>query len=443
MLGINRKLEQLEKEGKIIKVGLVGAGQMGRGMVSQIENMNGMRVVITADIKVENVTNAYLKAGVREEDIVVTNSPVEASQAIQANKVVATSDSRLVTSIEEVEVVVDATGVPNIGAKIAWDSILNKKHIVMLNVEADVTIGPLLYKMANAAGVVYTGTAGDEPGCIMELYDFAEALGFEVVALGKGKNNPLNLEANPDSAAEEAARKGSSPKMLASFQDGTKTMVEMTAVANATGFLPDKVGMHGITGTVQSLPAEFRLKEDGGILENKRVVEFVNGVAPGVFAIIASDKPEVNHEMQYLKMGDGPNYILYRPYHLCSLETPLSVARASIYNEPTIAPWAGLQAETVTVAKKDLQAGDFLDSIGGFTVYGTIMKATEAKEKKAFPLGLVDTNVQLLRSVKKGEIISYDDVVQTKPSTIWNLRKMQDELLETQASIAKVEKALV
>jgi predicted homoserine dehydrogenase-like protein len=431
MLGINRKLEELQKNGEIIKVGLVGAGQMGRGMISQIESMVGMRVVITADIQVENVTNAYLKSGVAKESIIESNDDIEATKAVKAGKVVATTDSKLVTSLSEVDVVVDATGVPDIGAKIAWDAILNKKHIVMLNVEADVTVGPLLKKMADASGVVYTGSAGDEPGAVMELYDFAEALGFEVVALGKGKNNPLNLEANPDTAAEEATRKGASPKMLASFQDGTKTMVEMTAVANATGFLPDKPGMHGFVGTVAKLPEIFQLKVDGGQVENKKIVEYINGVAPGVFAIISSEKEEVNHEMKYLSMGDGPNYVLYRPYHLTSLETPISIARAHIYKEATIAPWKGLQAETVTVAKKDLAEGQFLDSIGGFTVYGHILSASDATEQNALPLGLVDKNVQLKRAIKKGEVITYDDVVQTQESTIWRLRRMQDETIAT------------
>lgn len=429
MLGINRKLQELEQNGTIIKVGLVGAGQMGRGMVSQIESMAGMRVVVTADIQLDNATSAYTKSGVSISDIIKTNLLEEASKAVEAGKVVATTDAVLVTALPEVDVVVDATGVPNIGAKIAWDAILNKKHIVMLNVEADVTVGPLLMKMADASGVVYTGTAGDEPGAIMELYDFADALGFEVVALGKGKNNPLNLAANPETAAEEAARKGASPKMLASFQDGTKTMVEMTAVANATGFLPDKPGMHGFVSDVKGLPEIFKLKEQGGEVQNKKIVEYINGVAPGVFAIISSQKEEVNHEMQYLSMGKGPNYVLYRPYHLTSLETPISIARAFIYHEATIAPWKGLQAETVAVAKTDLDEGQFLDSIGGFTVYGSILSVSEAKEKKALPMGLVDSHVQLKRSIKKGEIITYDDVIQTNESTIWRLRRMQDEML--------------
>ncbi|HLS08205.1 NAD(P)-dependent oxidoreductase [Lentibacillus sp.] len=427
MLGINRKLANLEKSGSYIKVGLVGAGQMGRGMISQIESMKGMRVVITADLAIENVENAYNNAGIHSANIVVTDDMEKAQGALSRDQVVATKDSKLVTSLPEVDVVVDATGVPNMGAEIAWDTILNNKHIVMLNVEADVTVGPLLKKMADASGVIYTGSAGDEPGAIMELYDFADAMGFEVVALGKGKNNPLNLESNPDVTAEEAAKKGSSPKMLASFQDGTKTMVEMNCVANATGFAPDQPGMHGFEGKVADLPSIFIEKDKGGKLNGRQVVDFVNGVAPGVFAIIASDKEEVNAEMKYLKMGDGPNYVLYRPYHLTSLETPLSIAKAYFDKEPTIAPHYGLQGETVAVAKKDLAEGDYLDGIGGYSVYGKLLKADEAKEDKLLPIGLVDKNVKMTKAVKKGDIITYDDVEQTNESTIWKLRALQDK----------------
>ena len=299
MIGINRKLQALEKEGRYIKVGLVGAGQMGRGMIAQIENMKGMRVVITADINEDNVINAYGHAGIERGNIVSTNDKEEASQAIRMNKVVASTKALLVCALDEVDVIVDATGVPNIGAEIAWNAILSRKHIVMLNVEADVTVGPLLKRMADASGVVYTGSAGDEPGAIMELYDFADAIGFEVVALGKGKNNPLNVEANPDTAAAEAKEKGSSPKMLASFQDGTKTMVEMNAVANATGFVPEKPGMNGFEAGVADLPELFQLREQGGKVAKQHIVEYINGIAPGVFAIVASDMEEVNAEMKY------------------------------------------------------------------------------------------------------------------------------------------------
>ncbi|MGM8213445.1 NAD(P)H-dependent oxidoreductase [Virgibacillus sp. W0430] len=427
MLGINRKLEAFQREGKKINVGLVGAGQMGRGMVAQIEGMKGMQVLAIADINIESVKYAYKFADINEEAIATVSSLDAANHSACKDMVIATQDYTIVTKMDSIDVIVDATGVPEVGANVAMQAILNKKHIVMLNVETDVTIGPILHHMATSADVVYTGSAGDEPGAIMELYDFADAINFDVVALGKGKNNPLNLDATPDSVKEIAEAKKANPKMIASFQDGTKTMVEMTAVANATGFVPDKPGMHGVSGTVQELPKLLIPKKDGGILTEEKVVEFVNGVAPGVFAIITSSSGEVNEELQYLNLGEGPYYILYRPYHLASLETPLSIAKAYFDNEPTIAPWKGMVAETVAVAKRDLKKGESLDEIGGYTVYGKIYKKYDAEQLNALPIGLVDRNVVVQKDIAKGAVITYDAVEQTKPATIWTLRSLQDQ----------------
>ncbi|WP_199616602.1 NAD(P)H-dependent oxidoreductase [Paenibacillus alkalitolerans] len=423
------KLKELQKSGQYIRVGLIGAGQMGRGMISQIESMQGMRVAAAADIRIENARNAYLHAGVKESDIVQTDSVEPAERAIRQNKVVVTDNMDVVLNCAEVDVVVDATGVPNIGAEIAYKSILQKKHIVMLNVETDVTVGLLLSQTAKASGVVYTGSAGDEPGAVMELYHFAEALGFEAVAVGKGKNNPLNVEANPDTAREGALKVGANPKMIASFQDGTKTMIEMTAVANATGFVPDVAGMHGPTATVAELPGLYRLKSEGGILNRKKIVDYVNGVAPGVFIVVTSDKQEVHDAMRYLKMGDGPNYVLFRPYHLTSLETPISIAKAYFYKEETIVGWHGHVAETVAVAKKDLNPGDRLDGLGGFTVYGTIMEAGAAESMSALPVGLVHPSQVVAKPVKKGEIITYDAIENTEDLMIWELRRLQSNVI--------------
>ncbi|RNB88657.1 NAD(P)-dependent oxidoreductase [Brevibacillus nitrificans] len=426
MLGFNRRLAALEKEGGCIRVGLVGAGQMGRGLISQIEGMHGMRVVITADLFPENIKAAYRRAGVPDSRILETQDFDKADQAIASGYSVATTEAELIPQLSNVDVIVDATGMPDIGAKVAWEAIRHKKHIVMLNVEADVTVGPWLKKLADDAGVVYTGSAGDEPGAIMELHDFADALGFEIVALGKGKNNALNVHANPDTAREEAAAKGSSPKMLASFQDGTKTMVEMTAVANATGFVPDVPGMHGRKAQLAELPGLFSLTEAGGMLHRTRIVDYVDGVAPGVFAIISSSMQEVHDTMKYLKMGSGPNYVLYRPYHLTSLETPLSIARAFLQKEATIAPYFGMVAETVAVAKKDLRAGEALDGIGGFSAYGKIITAADRREQEALPIGLIGPNIRLSRDVAQGSVITFHDIEVTEQNTIMRLREQME-----------------
>ncbi|MDR1893674.1 MAG: hypothetical protein LBQ61_03135 [Spirochaetales bacterium] len=412
-----------------IYAGIVGAGQMGRGMVGQMLSMKGMRPSVVVDVKIENAINAFLRAGLSlGKDFAEASTVEEADRLLEQGVFVVTTNNELATKCESIDCAIDATGVPEVGAKVAIDAINNQKHIVMLNVETDVCIGHILYKLASNAGVVYTGSAGDEPGAVLEIYDFAKALGFDVRVVGKGKNNAIDYDCTPDSVAAEAGRKNMSPKMLCSFKDGTKTMVEMTAMANATGFLPDIMGAHGASGQVKDLPKLLSLKSEGGILNSYQVIEYINGVAPGVFVIISTTQPDILHELNYLSMGEGPNFVLYRPYHLCSLETPLSAAKAVIDNIPTIVPRMGLVAETGTVAKIDLNPGDTLDGIGGFTLRGTFISAAEAKEKNVLPLGLVNKKTRMLRPVKKGELVTYGDVELDESSLMVQLRKLQDAL---------------
>jgi predicted homoserine dehydrogenase-like protein len=428
MLGLNYKLEELEKKGKNILTGIIGAGQMGKGMISQMTLMKGMTPAVVVDINIENAKKAFLHAGISEENIKYAKTIEEADAFIKDGKSVIADHSDVATKSEFIQVVIDATGVTEVGAKIALDTILGKKHIVMLNAEADVVIGPVLKKFADAAGVIYTGAAGDEPGAVKELYDFAVASGFEVRVIGKGKNNVLDFDCNPDTVLEEATRRGVSPHMLASFKEGTKTMVELACMSNATGYICDVRGGHGISGEVKDLPQLLSLKEENGVLNQYGVVDFVNGIAPGVFVIVTSKLPEVRAEMEYVSMGKGPNYILYRPYHLCSLETPLSAAKAVLDHQATIAPMGGLVSEVITVAKKDLKAGDHLDGIGGYTVYGTIERYEIAKEMNALPVGLVNKDTILKQDVKKGDLITYDMVQLREDSFILQMRRLQDKL---------------
>lgn len=217
--------------------------------------------------------------------------------------------------------------------------------------------------------------------------------------------------------------------MLAEFVDGTNTMIELTSLANATGFVPDVRGCHGVESDLKSLTNILSLKEEGGVLNSYKAVEFVKGIAPGVFAIITTNSEEVHKQLQYLSMGPGPNYVLYRPYHLTCLETPLTIFEACFYKEATIAPTKGQVADTVAVAKKDLKAGDRLDYIGGYTVYGTIEKHDIAMKENLLPIGLIDENTIVKRDIKKGELITYDMVELNKDKTIYKLRRLQDETI--------------
>ena len=428
MIGINNKLRELHENNKEIKVAVVGAGLMGKGMVSQLTLVKGMEPSLVIDRTIEKILDAYKMAGISKDDIVVAKTLEDINVGMERNKFIACDNIDLVSKANLIDVVVDATGRPNAGAKIAMDAINNKKHIVMLNVEADSVIGPILNKLAKEAGVIYTGTAGDEPGSVKEIYDFAEASGFEILAIGKGKNNPIDYTATPDKVKERADKIGLKPSMLAGFIDGTNTMIEMAVMANATGFTPDIRGGHGPQGSANELPGIFSLKEEGGILNKYKVIDYVRGIAPGVFAIVTSKLPQVHNQIQFLSMGAGPNYILYRPYHLTSLETPITIARAAIYDLATIAPMDKQVCDVITVAKKDLKTGETLDGIGEYSVYGSIDTYEIGKQENLVPIGLIDKNTKVKRDIKKGEFITYDMIDLETSTMIYKLRKMQEDM---------------
>lgn len=429
---LHQSLLEFERSGNVIRVALVGAGQMGEGLVCQTELMHGMRIFAIADVRPGRAKEVFASANVPAKDVVETEDLSTAAVAVADGKRVATTNASLLSQIPEIDIVVEATGVPEVGAQVAMDAILNRTHVLQMNVETDATVGYILRSMANSAEVVYTLTAGDEPGATMELFDFAKGLGFDVVCAGKGKNNPLDLHANPESLAEKAKAQQMNPKMLASFVDGTKTMVEMTSLGNAIGYLPDVRGMHGPDATPKTIQDVFAPKDAGGILENRYVVDYGTGIAPGVFVVFTTDHPKLRRDLSYLSMGPGPYWALYRPYHLTSLETPVSIARAALYGETTVATDRAPVAETVAFAKKDLKAGDTIDSLGGFTVYGMIDSAETAKRENMLPLGLAPGAV-LKRDVPIDHPVTYDDVELNEDSTIFHLRRLQDQLVSREA----------
>ena len=325
-------LQRREQEGKPIIAGLVGCGQMGSGMVHVTNRMAGMDTKAVADLDPNRAIAALTELGVTESGMCVTNQANEAEDALRAGKYIVTEDALLLTRLEGVDVVVEATGFTEVGAQVAWNCIQNQKHVVMLNAETDSAVGPLLARTARKMGCVYTVAMGDEPGVCKMLYNFSRILGFEVVCLGKGKNNVIDHYATPESCRAEAESKAMNPKMLAAFKDGTKTMVEMSIMSNATGLVPDVPGAHGAKVEIEDLARVLCPEEDGGILSQRGCVEYSTGkVAPGVFAIIATDDPHIMADLKFYSMGDGPYYLLYRPYHLCNIETPLSIAEAVIY----------------------------------------------------------------------------------------------------------------
>ena len=406
------KLLEREKNGAPIKVGVIGAGQMGFGMISQISTIPGMIVAGISDINLDaanRAAEAYNASAVKKVDILISEN----------FKVIIHSD--------KVEIIVDATGVPEAGAQISLESLMAKKHLVLLNVEIDITIGPLMKKMYDAADLVYTGSDGDEPAATTELFEFAKSMGMEVLVAGKGKNNKLKVGANPDTAQAEADSKQMSIHMLAAFQDGTKTMAEMNLLSNAIGFIPDKVGMHGISGDVDSVIKDLDLKENGGILDKYGVVEYVDGLAPGVFVIVKGQNDGARHELSYLmKKGDRDHHILYRPYHLASLETPITIAKAVLNHDHAIVPLGAPISETVAVAKKDIKAGEKIDGIGGYCVRGVLETHADLVKNNNVPIGLVGGSSVAKRDIKDGTFLTYDDIEIDETTTVYRLRKLQD-----------------
>ena len=442
MIGLNEELKALEAQGKNVRIGLIGAGQMGTDVVAEASMMPGVDVVIVADVDLERAKDAY-KIGQTKGEVVIASTVAEADAAIQEKKYVAVNNYHILTDVKNIDVVIEATGVPEIGARAALRTIRNNHDIAMMNVETDITVGPILRWYCEKKGQLYALAAGDEPAACKELYDFADSLGFTIVAAGKGKNNPLDRHASPEDPTiqKEAARRGLSPNMLIEFVDGSKTMIEMAAVSNATGLIPDIRGMHGPDTDRDHLHETFALKKDGGILNKKGVVDFgVGRVAPGVFLIVHTDHPRLREAMVLRDMGDGPYYTLFRPFHLCSIEVPLTCAMLVIRKKPNMVPLDHLVSEVFAVAKKNLKIGEELDSIGGVSYYSLIDTYKTANGENLLPIGLAK-GAKIIHDIRKDEPIRFDDV-QIQPSTVYILRKLQDEWMTDNISEEDLFKAV-
>lgn len=427
MISLRDELMNREESSNPVRIGLLGTGQMGTDVVAEVKMMRGIEVVITVDINLDRARDSY-KIGQVDGEVIEVDTAAEADAAVLAGKRVISKDYRIATDMQTVDVILDATGVPEIGSRAALRAVRNGKQLAMMNVEADITVGPILNWYARQKGVLYALAAGDEPAACKELYDFADSLGFTIVAAGKGKNNPLNRHASSadNNMIKEAARRGLSPNMLVEFVDGSKTMIEMAAVSNATGLVPDVRGMHGPDTDRDHLHFDFRLKEDGGVLNKMGVVDFgIGRVAPGVFLVVHTDHPRLREAMVLRDMGNGPYYTLFRPFHLCSIEVPLTCAQLVIQNYSAMYPLNRLVSEVFAVAKHDLTPGEVLDNIGGVHYYSLIDTYDQAQAERLLPIGLAK-NASVVHPVPIDTPITLDDV-ELPSTTILALRMLQDD----------------
>lgn len=439
-------LAQREKDGNPIRVGLIGSGKFGTGLAAQVAGMKGMEVRAIADINLDSAKEAFEAGGYSAEQTYVVQNGNGLEDAMAAGKRAITDDGQLITSSDQIDVVVDATGIPSVGTRSAHDAIANNKHIVMVNVEADVTVGPYLKRMADSAGVVYSLVDGDQPGCTMNMVDWASSLGFEIVAAGRGtimlgddrEGVPDTVPSRFGFSDEMIARRKINFKMYNSFRDGTKAQVEMTSLSNMAGLPPDKRGMHEPSVNISDIAHVMSLKEEGGCLENSGVVELANSIADdgktpldrplnmGVFVVIRTDHPFIQEDLSgYIAIegGDGKNFLLYRPYHLVAVEAPITIAKAALFGLPTGAP-IGHTSDVIAVAKKDLKTGEILDGGGGYSVNGLIERASVSVSEKLLPLGL-SSGATLRTDVARGTAIRYDDV-DLADGFVHTVRKMQD-----------------
>ncbi len=429
MPGLARDLAARAVRGSPVRIGLIGAGEMGTDIVTRAAMMDGVEVAAISEITPGAAERAVeIAYGAKGHSADAANAEA-VNRIIEAGQTAVTETADAVLDAGLIDVVIDATGVPAVGAEIGLRAMERGKHLVMMNVEADVTIGAYLRREADRLGVVYSLGAGDAPSSCMELIEFVSAMGHKIVCAGKGKNNPLNIDATPDAYAEEAARRNMNPRLLVEFVDGSKTMVEMAAIANATGLIPDKDGMHGPAAGRDALAKTLIPARDGGVLSDIGRVDYTigQGVAPGVFVIAEAEHPRVRERMTDLKMGEGPYFTFLRPYHLTSLEVPLPCARAVLYGKADMVPLDRPMAEVAAVAKRALAPGAVLDQIGEYTYRAWAMEAGRARQAGAHPAGLL-TGAVVTEPIAKGALITAQNT-RLPDAPIVALRARQDEMI--------------
>ena len=424
MIIIDTALRRREAEGRPIRVGMIGAGFMARGIANQIVNsVPGMQLVAIANRTVGNAERAFAEAGVAP---VRVERLADLEDGIAAGRASVTADPDLLTDAESIDCLIEVTGAIEHGARVTMRAFEQRKHVVSMNAELEGTLGPILKQYADRNGVIYTASDGDQPGVQMNLYRHVVGIGLTPLVLGniKGLQDPYRTPATQRGFAEKWGQK---PEMVTSFADGTKISYEQATVANATGMRVLQRGMsNGLDwpGHVDELTRHYdveALRRIGG------AVDYVVGAKPnpGVYCLAAHDDPKQRHYLNLYKLGEGPLYSFYTPYHLCHFEVPFSVARVVDFGDAVMQPRAGLMVDVVTIAKTDLEAGTVLDGIGGYHAYGTAENADVAAREGLLPMGLSE-GARLRRSVRRDEAITRAHVELPEGRLADRLRAEQD-----------------
>ena len=405
MILVDRALAERERSGNPVRVAIVGAGYSGRNIAYQIvHSFPGLRLVAMANRTLAAAHAALAGAGVTAVRTVDTAPALEIAMRDQC--VAVTDNAAMVCEADGIDAIIEATGTVEFACGVVLRAIEHRKHVILINVELDATLGPILKSYADRAGVVYSNTDGDEPGVAMNMIRFVRSIGLKPVVAGnlKGLYDPYRTPETQRGFAEAQRQKATT---MTSFADGTKLSMELTVLANAAGFGVARRGMYGPTlGHVNDSREFFADKRFGD-----GIVEFLIGAAPGhgAFVVGYSEDPVKAAYLKYLKMGDGPLYTFYTPFHLPHLEIPLTVSRAVLFGDATVAPLGAPVCDSIAIAKRDLKAGEILDGPGGFTCYALIENYHQSLQEEALPMGISE-GCRLTRDIPKDQVVTYNDV---------------------------------
>ena len=424
MILVDRALRARAAAGRPIRVAMVGAGFMGRGIARQIIRCApGIELVAVSNRNVESARRAYVEAG--RPDVREVGTVAELEAAVERGQPAVTADASLLARAGNVDVLHEVTGAVDFAAEVVMEAIAHGKHVVLMDAELHGTVGPILKVHADRAGVIFTDCDGDQPGVEMNLFRYVTAMGLRPLVLGnnKGLQDPYRT---PETQKAFAARWGQKADMVASFADGTKMSFEQAVVANATGFRVPKRGMHGWEhrAHVDELTGRYDHAE---LLRSGGIVDYVVGAlpAPGVYCMATTDDPDQRFRLELYKLGPGPLFSFYHPYHLCHLEVPFSIVRAVDFGDAAVAPLGAPMVEVIATAKRDLRAGETIDGMGGFMVYGQCENADVQRAERLLPVGVAE-GCRLVRDVPRDAVLGYADVVLPAGRFIDRLRAEQD-----------------
>ena len=422
-MNVDTALREREAMGQPIRVGMVGAGATGRAIALQLGTpVPGIRLVAISNRTLEHAERAYREAGI--QDWLRVTSAKEADAAIARGQAILTDDPSVVTACNAIDLLIEVTGSVEPAARVVLQAFERGKHVVLVNAELDSFIGPILKHKADQAGVVVTHTDGDEPGVAMTLLRYLRTLGLRTVAAGNLKGM-VDYYRNPDTQKAFAAKNDQDVKKVTSFADSTKLSMEATVLANATGFHAGRRGMYG--------PACKEVREMANLLPADQMlstglVDYALGASPytGAFVIVHEDSPLKKVQLAYYKLGDGPFYVFYTPFHLPHIQIASTIGRAVIHHDATVAPIAGPVCEVLTIAKRDLKAGERLDGIGGFCAYGLVDNSSAARTISALPIALSE-GCLMRHDVSKDQVLTFADVVSPSGRLTEALWKEQNE----------------